>query len=285
MGIEELIEEKNNNFPERVYVLFYNDEFFIRSSLKVIAGGSDKNKVEMYDLEEKQDIKLIAGSLNMPALFSTSKYVVITNFQKIKKNGLEIIEQYLKNPSPTAVLFLYVYGEGKKLRNLKGKSVKTIDLVLKKGEITRWLKERAAWRSFILDSDAVSYLKEFFDENLSMLDNEIEKLSLLGHKKVTKDILLESFYGTKTINAFSLPEAIVKGERAKALSLYSQIREKSDPLMILGAINWKVSTVGTKDRKSFKVYETLINTELNLKQTSLEYPLEMLIAELCSLKN
>lgn len=290
MAIQNFMEEKEKGFPESLYVLTYSDDFFVHHALDILR----KNKppkppftLEVLDLAEKRPPNFfpdLISQLNTPALFSPNMYVVIKNFQKILKKDLQTFNDYMKNPCQISTVFLFLQSSGKKAKSLDIKGGKKIELTIKKGELSAWLEQRAQIRGFSLSKDGINYFKEFFDENLSLLDNELEKLSLLGLNKVTAKTIIESFHGTRAVSAFALPEAIIKGRKKLALQLYAQSAETTEKLMILGSLNWKLGEYAKSSaiagKNSLELFEKLMEGELNLKQTAMAYPLELLLIEL-----
>jgi DNA polymerase III delta subunit len=159
--------------------------------------------------------------------------------------------------------------------------IKAIDLDITKKDIPNWMTSRAKERGISITTDAVKFLNEIYGENLCMLSNEIDKLSLLGKKKLTMEDVTEIFYGEKEGNTFALTDAISEQDKVKAMKILNMVVSKTEPLMLLGALNWKISNIKDKDRaKIIRCCEVLIDTEMRLKGSNPTLPLDWTILKL-----
>jgi DNA polymerase III delta subunit len=118
-----------------------------------------------------------------------------------------------------------------------------------------------------------------------VLYSEIEKISLLGRKRVGVDEIAEMLHGSGRESVFSLAEAIVAGNRALVFRIYRSIRDTLEPYSVLGAINWKFSQLSKKDsggrREYFSmVFRCLSEADAKVKSSGGWYPLEDLFVKL-----
>ncbi len=288
MSIEHFIKERDKGFPSSVYLLKAKNDFFFREALKVIKeaipdGERDFN-LDSYDLEDSEQqvsVPEMIDNLNTLSFFSHHKFVVIRNLQKMKKGDFEKVSRYIKEPSPDSKLILFHSGDIKRERKAIFKDSKVIDLDLKVREIPKWIEKQAFIAGIKLSNDAIGFLCDIFGENISLLKNEIEKLSLSGKKHINMNDIQEIIYGTKSFSSFQMTEAIVKGDKEEAIKIHQAIKGNVDKFMLLGAMNWQISRgKNIEEKKLLKCYELLSDTEVRLKSTNPDFPLEWLILKL-----
>ena len=86
-----------------------------------------------------------------------------------------------------------------------------IELPTSNDKIVLWTKHKLAVKGIDLTLDLVQILVYFCDENLELLDQEIEKLSLLKvNNNITKEVILQLVSNTKTHTIFELIANIFK---------------------------------------------------------------------------
>ncbi len=291
MSIEKFIKERDNSFSSLIYILTSSDDFFFREAIRIIRealnnDGKDFN-LDIYDLgdnEHSTSITEIIDNLNMVSIFSQKKYVVIKNFQKIKKNHLQQFSRYLKAPSPYSTLFLLHNGDIKKERTIFFKDLKKIKLDLNTREIPIWISKQAFKKGISISNEAIGFLSDVFSENISILYNEIEKLSLSGKKSIGIKDIDEIIYGTKSLSPFQITKVLMNTDKMKDIKIYNSVKENTDAFMLLGAINWQLSQLmkkkGMDSSHALKSFEFLSNIDMMLKSTNPDFPLEFLILRL-----
>lgn len=211
--------------------------------------------------------------------------------KKAGKGKLESFINYIKSPSANSVLFIFHKKVKDKNKGFKDSAVvdslissskdvngklviEVIDINITKKDLPAWIVSKAEALGITISKEAAAFMSEIYGDNLGMLSNELEKLSLLGKKDraYTIDDVSEVFYGEKEGNTFQLTEKIVKRDKVKAIEILNLVISKTDPLMLLGALNWKLSTI--HDTRLVKCLEILIDTEMRLKGSNPTLPLD-----------
>ncbi|MBF0542230.1 MAG: DNA polymerase III subunit delta [Nitrospirae bacterium] len=302
MSIKLLINERDSGYKSPAYIIACTDDFLYSEAMNVIRGGGDGGDgqiVDVFDIADTSQsvpINSIIDLLNTVSLFSQRQIVVIRNFQKAGKDKIELIIKYLTNPSLNSVLFIM----HKKVKDKSNKSknsavieslitpskknakvsleLPVIDLDIARKDVLAWVAGKAARLGISISNPAITFMNEIYGDNLGMLSNEIEKLSLLGKKKLALEDVLETSYGEKEGNTFHLTDVIAKLDTKKALNALRLVIAKTDPLMLLGAINWKLSTI--HDKRLAQCFEILIDTEMRLKGSNPDLPMDWTVLRL-----
>ncbi len=288
MSIEHFFKERDKGFPLPVYLLKAKDEFFFMDALGVVRESIPESErdfsLDVYDLEDSdQTVSLqeIMDTLNTVSFFASRKFVIIRNIQKGRKKEMELIGGYCENPSPQSILILFHQGDIKKDRRGLLKGVSIIDLDLKTHELPKWIAKQASVKGISLTGESVSFLADIYGDDMSSLAQEIEKLSLSGEKKITIDAVNEIITGTKTYSSFAMTEALVRGDAERVLTIYQALRDTTDKLMLLGAINWQLSRKKNIGEKSLlRCYELISEAEVRMKSTNPDLPFELLLFSL-----
>ncbi len=290
MSFSIFLKEQEKNFPLPIYLFIYKDEFFYKEAVKIIREtycvdkGFEIDFYDLRDIEQNITTNVIINNLNTSSLFANKKIVVINNVQMIKRVDLEKLGGYINNQSPDSMLFLFNAGDLKKESKLVYKDIPAIRIDMSKNEISKLIEKKAVEKGIKLSRDAIGLLCDVLGDNPAVLNNEIEKLSLLGKEDIDSDDINEVFYGTRSFSPFELTSAIVEGKVSKAVKIHKSLEESSDKLMLIGAINWQLSRLTANKRISYKViydcFAILFNTEVRLKSINPELPLDQVIFKL-----
>ena len=208
---------------------FIGDDEYLRRDLieevksRVLGGTDPMTTVEHWDGEEHSLADVLA-SADQLAFGGARKVLVIKNAEPMMSQE-EILEPYLRNPSPTAVLIFCV--EKLDMRRKGAKSIEKLCAVVtiaqqyadqREAEVRRLLGRFGQLR---FDEDAWTCLRDWVDDDLGALSKELEKISLAYPDKAlieTADI--EGLvFRQETQNVFELVDAIVARDPRKALDI------------------------------------------------------------------
>ncbi len=128
-------------------------------------------------------IEDVIDTLNTTSLFTGKQVLYVDGIDKVKKNGLSALANYVGSPSPFSHLILGA-SSAKSLTEIATKGKK--ELIIcdlsdekpwdRKDRLKRALVEHAAKAGKRLHGDAVEYLLESVGLNLPSLEQEVEKL-------------------------------------------------------------------------------------------------------------
>lgn len=165
---------------------------------------------------------------------------------KLSEKSLSLLEEYLKAPSPTSVLVIYLIGKAlgnssaaKKLSALAAKygSLLRLDRMTR-SDLIKVLCAGAGKRGSNMSAGVAATLIDCCGDDLNTLNREIEKLcAYAGNRQITdRDIALLC---PKSINqdAFDMIREINSGNVDGALTVLSRLfTARQEPLVIFGAL-------------------------------------------------
>ncbi|MBF0554644.1 MAG: hypothetical protein HQK96_08850 [Nitrospirae bacterium] len=292
MSLSHLDDELKKGFPSPVYLLNYRDYFYLVESLMLLRdsvgeGGRTFN-FDVYDIEaggEQASMAEIIDTVNMASLFSARRFICVKNFQKIKKGDVTRLAKYVESPSPMSVLFLFNQQKDSKDKSSDKSplpfSLKTIMLDFNERELFDWAQKKIGSYGCAITREAVKFLRDICEDSVSKFANELDKLTLLGRKKIDIADVEEAVFGTKGGTIFQVAGSIVKGDKSNAIAKYVEIRDGLADIMALGALNWQLEgKIQTSNPAFLKCYEQLNDVDKRLRGTNPGYPLEFLIYNL-----
>lgn len=182
-------------------------------------------------------------------MISQRRMIVVTGFEAISDDDqLELLKNYLRNPVETSVLVFVSNGLDNR-RNIstilrKGCEVVSFDSLDERNGAPNWIRDYVNREGCSIDTASAAYLVGMVGVDLMRLSNELEKLiAFVGDKgRITQDEIDELVRHSREHSNFELTDAVVEGNRKKALNLLHRIFDNASEapqslsLMILGAI-------------------------------------------------
>jgi DNA polymerase-3 subunit delta len=173
-------------------------------------------------------------------MFSNRQVVLLKEAQHMR--DIEKLEGYVTKPLSSTV-FVVAYKDKK----IDGRT--NFSKVLKKnGELFQskkifenqlpdWTKSMVQSKGFDITPQALQLLIDNIGNDLSRLENEVEKVYInLGNTKTIDENAIEKYVGiSKEFNAFELQVAIAKKDLAKAIRIiqYFQANPKAAPIQLI----------------------------------------------------
>lgn len=213
-----------------ILVYYGENEYELNKSIKKL---SEETGYSLKEINDGIDFQDLIDILNTPALFEGNLIYKITNEVILNDDkNLEILKDYIKNPSPFSKGLIIV----KKidLRKKTSKFLKENNLLvefpLRKGaSLRKWIKENFWNHGYNVSDDAVAYLLEVVGENQIMIENELEKFFIYepDHKNIgikDLDILITNNVQS---NIFNLLDSMFSdhGKMLKALENLFKLKE------------------------------------------------------------
>lgn len=225
-------------------------EDFIEELKKELSSGSPKLLVENKNLADTSLQEILEDARTLP-MFHEKKLIVAKGYDGLKKDDLELLNEYSGAPASSSVLVL-LSGESRKAKKKPAKGIKLVDLdggSNPEREIRR-LGERLG---ISLTPGAVGFVKTMLGEDMNLVKNELGKISLYvdGKKPVGEKELRGLIEKRSTENVFSLSTALSNRDLRGSLRILRELeRNREDPLSILYMIAWRF-------RQIFKVSQFL----------------------------
>jgi DNA polymerase III subunit delta len=197
-------------------------------------------------------------------MFSEKQVVIIKEAQDLK--GIDKLESYVEKPLPSTILFIgyknkKVDGRTRLAKLLKEKAVLMSTKKMYDSALPEWTSELIKQKGFTITKKALLLLIDHIGNDLSRLNNEIDKLALnlKESKQITEDDI-EKFVGvSKEFNVFELQQAIAQRDLYKAIRIvqYFGSNPKAAPLQLVFPSLYNffskvqvVYTVPSKDEKT-----------------------------------
>lgn len=182
-------------------------------------------------------------------MISPRRMVVVTDFEAISDDDqLELLKNYVRNPVESSVLVFVSKGLDNR-RNIstilrKSCEVVSFDALDERDGAPNWIRDYVTQAGCAIDTGAASYLVGMAGVNLMSLAMELDKLiAYVGEKgRITQSEIDLLVRHSREHSNFELTDAIVDGDRKKALNLLHRIFDNASDnpqtlsLMILGAI-------------------------------------------------
>lgn len=173
-------------------------------------------------------------------MFSERQVVVLKEAQQMK--DIEKLEAYIDNPL-SSTIFVVSYKDKKvdartkfaKLLKQKGEVVTTKKLY--DNQLPQWANEMVEQHGLSISQKALALLVDHIGNDLSRIENEIEKLAVnLGNRKNITEDDIEKYIGvSKEFNVFELQDALAKKNLAKAIRIiqYFESNPKAAPIQLI----------------------------------------------------
>ncbi len=193
---------------------------------------------------------LLAGADNL-SLFATRKIVEIRlATPKPGDEGSATIAELCERDDPDTLVIVAV---GEKLDSARARStwVKAIEKhgvvveiwPIERGELPRWIQQRATALRLKLTAAAAQSLAERVEGNLLAADQEIKRLALTaGGREVDEAEVLEFVANNSRFDVFALADAVLAGETGRTFKILSGLRaEGVHPVQISWVLNRDIS--------------------------------------------
>ena len=259
---------------EMIYVLYGQEKFLLEQKLKDIKKDYDISLDNMNDIVYdclETPLKEIIEDCNTPSFFTEYKLVTLKNpffltTQKVNQslfNQVSLIEDYIKNPNPSTILVIYRdvrdFDERKKLvKLLKKEATYMLMEPLAPLQLKATVRKSIKARKAIIEDDAIDLLLSRLPNDLLLISNEVEKLTLYTHH-----ITVESINAiiTKPIeeDVFELVSKVMQRKQSEAIQIYKDLmlqNEEPIKLIVLIASQMRLMMqVKTLERKGYNDHE------------------------------
>jgi DNA polymerase-3 subunit delta len=297
MSFQGLADQIAKGLPSPVYLLHASDPFLHREALALIKRFVPEEErdfnLHVFDLahlkEENQSFEKILEVLYTVSFFGSRRVTVLTgNLQKMSKKDLPKLGDYIESPSPDSVFIALHEGTVKKEMRERFKRSHIISLDMREGEIPYWIKQRAALNGVEISREATDYLIGIIGPDLGLLAAEIEKIALLGQKRVDVHDISEIIEGGRLYSTFDLVGALRERDVEKVFKIYETLRDVADDYGLIGALNWhygRSTLSGSKKNVQYLswVFDLLHDADKDIKSSGRTFPMEYLLVKLLRL--
>ena len=173
-------------------------------------------------------------------MFAERQVVLLKEAQQMR--DIDKLEAYIDKPL-TSTVFVVSYkekkvdGRSKLAKLLKDKAELFSTKKMYDNQLPDWTSELIRSKGYSISQKALLLLVDHIGNDLSRIDNEIEKLlvNLTGRNNITEDDI-ERYVGvSKEYNVFELQDAFAKKDKAKAIRIiqYFESNPKAAPIQLI----------------------------------------------------
>ncbi len=241
----------------RAAYVFVGDEVFFRKRCReailkhLVPPNLRDFSVFDFDLAE-MDLSEVLDRARTPSLMAPFQVFFVRGVKMLFGRGsneskLSAIEDYTKDPNPNALLIFVAdhisipadarridmtdKDRYERIRESMGSYCAIVELGrVEEGEAIRWLTEYCAGQQIKIESDAARELVDALGGDMTMISNELEKLTLyVGEKKrVTLGDVETMVLAAKQRSLYELTDAISSKDRVRALQMLDAILSTGD---------------------------------------------------------
>ena len=225
-------------------------EEFVERLKKNLSANSPKLLFESRNLDEVSLLEIVEDAKTLP-MFHEKKLIVAKGYDDLGKDDLDLLNEYAASPASVSVLVLLSQGS-RKNRVKPAKSIKLVDLD-SGSNFDREIKRLAERLGMVLAPGTAGFIKTMLGEDMNLIKNELEKISLYreGKKTIGEKDLRGLMEKRSTENVFSLSTALSNRDLRGSLRILRELeKNREDPLSILYMIAWRF-------RQIFKVSQYL----------------------------
>ena len=227
--------------------------------------GREQATIELMDAARDSG-EAVAMALSSMTLSMGTRYVVVDGLERWKDKDVAPVVEALASPPPETVVVLL--GTSRKDQR-KGwappaKLVKAVEkaggeivehAAPKAAQLPRWIAERGQQLDLAVDKEAAQALVERIGNDQRRLMRELEKIACYAPDggRVTADVVDELTASDIEAQAYELADAVVMGDRGRALALAEDLQGRGTDIMhILYAILRRAHDI----RRAWAVLET-----------------------------
>jgi DNA polymerase III subunit delta len=244
MTLEKILSDLKKKQYKPIYWLEGEEDFFIDQVIHYAENSILSESEASFNLtilygRDSSWPDLINACRKYP-MFSDMQVVILKEAQTMK--DIEKLESYVEKPLTSTLLFIAY--KGKKLdgrtrlsKLLKDKAVLLSSKKLYDNELPDWTAELVKSKGYSITNKALFLLIDHIGNDLSRLNNEVNKLALnlQGRKNITDDDV-ETYVGiSKEFNVFELQQAIANKDLYKAVRIiqYFESNPKAAPIQLI----------------------------------------------------
>jgi DNA polymerase-3 subunit delta len=246
MSAEKILEDWKNKKFKSIYWLEGEESYFIDTLVNyaekniLTAAEADFNLSIFYGKDA--DWADVLNACKRHPMFGNKQVVLLKEAQQMR--DIEKLESYIDHPLPTTVFV--VSRKEKKVDGRKGlgkklKDSKLVEVLSTKklydNQLPEWTEQMIKGHGLSIAPKALHMLIDHIGNDLSRIENEVEKLMLnLAGKKSIAEEEVERFIGvSKEFNAFELQAAIAQRDLSKSIRIiqYFESNPKAGPIQLV----------------------------------------------------
>ena len=309
----DLTKELKEGKLRSAYLIYGDDEGFANNIVKEVRKLSKVSETDVFNFIRldglKADLNELTSAISTLPVMSDKKYVEIfradflTGSRNIKDANEKIclVKDLFANPPEDMVLMVYysynneLERNDNKIKQIESKANLNNAAIVKLPSMAKEVKKNNSIRNEIINNTVneifserkltapkfvVPFLRDFFDSNVDVLENDLNKiLNYVGDRQVERTDFEKLMTKSGNMHIFNLTSLIVSGKTKESIELYHELLPKmKNPIELLGilgnkireAYNYKVAIASSSN--TFEVMKKLnISSEWFANQRIEEY--------------
>ena len=244
MSVEKIITDWKKKSFKPVYWLDGEESYFIDQLVdyaehKILTESEASFNLSVF-YGRDADWAAVVNACRRYPMFAERQVVLIKEAQHMR--DIDKLEGYVDNPLTSTVLVVgykekKLDGRTKLAGTLKKKAEVFTTKKLYDNQLPEWVQQMVQQHGLTINPKALSLLVDHIGNDLSRLQNEVEKLAvnLKGTKNITEEHIEEYIGISKEFNVFELQDAIAAKNLAKAIRviMYFKSNPKAGPIQLI----------------------------------------------------
>ena len=244
MSVEKTISDWKKNLFKPVYWLEGEEEYHIDKIVDYaehnILNESEAGFNLLVFYGKDTNWADIVNACRRYPMFAERQVVILKEAQQMR--DIEKLEAYVENPLLSTVLVIAykdkkVDGRTKFAKTIKEKGVLLTTKKMYERELPGWTQELVQSKGLTISQKGVMLLVDHIGNDLSRIENEIDKLSvnLRNRKSITEEDIEEYIGVSKDFNVFELQAALGNKDLPKAIRIvqYFEANPKAAPIQLI----------------------------------------------------
>ncbi|MBC7902133.1 MAG: DNA polymerase III subunit delta [Gemmatimonadaceae bacterium] len=244
MSAEKIIGDWKKKHFKPVYWLEGEEDYYIDQVMQyaehmILSESEASFNLSVFYGKDANWADVVNACMRYP-MFAEKQVVLLKEAQQMK--DIDKLESYIDRPLASTIFVVSykekkVDGRSKLAKMLKEKGEMLTTKKMYEKDLPGWTSELAASKGFNLNNKALMLLVEHVGNDLSRINNEIEKLAvnLVGRNTITEDDIEKYIGVSKEYNVFELQEALGRKDLAKAIRIiqYFEGNPKAGPIQLV----------------------------------------------------
>jgi DNA polymerase-3 subunit delta len=244
MSVEKILNDWKKKSFKPVYWLegeedYYIDQVMSYAEHNILSEAEAGFNLTVFYGKDALWADIVNACMRYP-MFAERQVVLLKEAQQMR--DIDKLENYISNPL-LSTIFVVSYKEKKvdgrsklaKILKEKGELLSTKKMF--ENQLPEWVNNLAESKGYSLSRKALMLLVEHIGNDLSRINNEIEKLAVnLGTRKAITEDDIEKYIGvSKEYNVFELQDALAKKDLPRAIRIiaYFESNPKAAPIQLV----------------------------------------------------
>ncbi len=244
MSAEKIIQDWKQRKFSTVYWMEGEEEFYIDKVVNyaehhILSEAEAGFNLTVFYGRDTNWADVVNACMRYP-MFADKQVVLLKEAQHMKE--IEKLEHYIEHPLASTILVVAykekkVDGRSKLARLLKDKAVLVSTKKMYENQLPQWTNDLVEAKGFSISQKALMLLVDHIGNDLSRINNEVEKVlvNLHNRKNITEDDIEKYIGVSKEYNVFELQNAIAKKDMARSIKIlqYFEHNPKAAPIQLV----------------------------------------------------